>query len=760
MMFLRLAVVLCFTIAMVGCQQQVHQLPGPLPTPLQTGEGAAAPRVSGPVIAQPPPAPQAVISRGTGPAPETAGQPEVGTGQITLDFVDTDVREITRTVLGQLLRVTYTIDPAVHGTGTIQTAGPVSREKALELLGSVLSQNGAVLNVSNGIYRVTNSTAAGQTPNLVGGDRVSAGTAIVQLHYASAADLATVLQPFVTPGGKIVADPHRNVLAISGDAATRNSLVDVARAFDTDALAGKSFALFPVNSDDPEKVAEQLNRALQTGEKGALANVVQVVPMNRVNAVLVVSSQPQYINDVRRIFALVNRVSHETVRTWHVYYVRNGQSGDLEYVLQRAFTPDNVTSPGETGTRQLGSTVPGLTLGQGGGAMGGGMQGGAFGGGMGAGTIGGGGVGGVGGIGGTQYGGGTPAPQIGSNLQQTGQANAAAPATQALSPEEKGPPKDTIRIIANRMNNALLIYATPQEYRMIEAMLNKIDILPLQVEIDAVIAEVDLTDQLQYGVQFFFKSGGLSGILSQNSTSTGLPLSASFPGFVLEKTAGAVQYTLSALQSVTNVRVLSSPQITVLDNETATISVGDQVPYLTQTASILTATTSTGTTVANTIAYENTGVILQVIPRVNSGGLVTLDIAQEVSQPVTTTTSTIGSPTFADRSVKSRVVVHDGQTIGLAGLISDNDSRINGGVPFIKNIPLIGSVFSNQDNNRIRTELLVLLTPHVDYDQRAVQELTEDLRVSLMGPALVPKQLTTLKPTGSADPNMYLFGGH
>ncbi len=758
MMFLRLAVVFVLTIGVVGCQQQVHQAPGPPPTPLQPGAGAPAPRVSGPVIAQQPLPPQAAISPGVRQAPEGGAPTEVGGGQITLDFVDTDVREIARTVLGQLLRVTFTIDPAVHGTGTIQTAGPVSREKALQLLGTVLSQNGATISVSNGIYRVTSSTAAGQTPNLVGGDTVSAGTAIVRLRYASAADLATVLQPFVTPGAKIVADAQRNVLAISGDAVTRNSLVDVARAFDTDALAGKSFALFPVNSDDPGKVADQLNRALQTGEKGALANVVQVIPMERVNAVLVVSSQAQYINDVRRIFALVNRVSHETVRTWHVYYVRNGQSGDLEYVLQRAFTPDNVTSTGETGTRQLGSTVPGLQLAQGGGAMGGGMMGGGTAGGFGTG-IGGGTPGGLTGGGGTQYGGTTPSPQISPTGQQTGQTgNAAAPATQALSPEEKGPAKDTIRIIANRTNNALLIYATPQEYRMIEAMLNKIDILPLQVEIDAVIAEVDLNDALQYGVQFYFKSGGLSGILSQNSS--GLPLSANFPGFVLEKTSGAVQYTLSALQNVTNVRVLSSPQITVLDNETATISVGDQVPYLTQTASVLSGTTTVGTPIVNSIAYENTGVILQVIPRVNSGGLVTLDIAQEVSEPVSTTTSSIASPTFADRSVKSRVVVHDGQTIGLAGLISDNDSRTNGGLPFVKDIPLIGTVFSNQNNSRMRTELLVLLTPHVDYDQRAVQELTEDLRVSLSGPALVPNQLRTLPASGSPDPNMYLFGGH
>ena len=634
----------------------------------------------------------------------------------------------------------------------------MSREKALELLGTVLAQNGAALSVVGGVYRVTGNAVTALSPNLVGADKVGAGTAVVPLRYASAADLATVLEPFLTPGSKIVPDPSRNVLVITGDAVTRNSLEQVARAFDTDMLAGKSFALFPISSDDPEKVADELNKALLTGEKGALANLVRIVPMDRVNAVLVISSQPRYIDDVRRIFALVDRVSQQTVRAWHVYYVRNGQSGDLENVLQRAFTPDNVTSTGQSDTRRLGSTVPGLQLSQGGGGGGGGT----FGGGIGAGGgMGGGGGGTVGAAGGGTLSTGTGATSTATGAggdQSSRQANAAAPATEALSTPEKAPSKEMIRIIANRTNNALLIYATPQEYKMIDAMLNKIDILPLQVEIDAVIAEVDLNDQLQYGLQFYFHNGGLSAILSENST--GLPLSANFPGFVLAKAAGAAQYTLSALQAVTNVRVLSSPQITVLDNETATIEVGDQVPYLTQTASILSGASAAGAPIVNSISYETTGVILQVIPRVNSGGLVTLDIAQEVSQPVTTTTSTIGSPTFADRSVKSRVVVHDGQTIGLAGLISDNDSRTNGGLPYVKDVPLIGTLFGNQNNLRVRTELLVLLTPHVDYDQRAVQNLSEDLRRSLNASALVPQQLKTLMPTGSADPNIRLRGEH
>ena len=318
MTFFRLALAVMVMVGVAGCQKEINEVLQPLSPAPQNGEGAATPRVSGPVIAQRPPTPQPAVAPGVKTNAETAPRSEAGAGEVTLDFVDTDVREIARTVLGRLLKVTYTIDPAVHGTGTIQTAGPVSREKAIELLGTVLAQNGAALSVVGGVYRVTGNAVTALSPNLVGADKVGAGTAVVPLRYASAADLATVLEPFLTPGSKIVPDPSRNVLVITGDAVTRNSLEQVARAFDTDMLAGKSFALFPISSDDPEKVADELNKALLTGEKGALASLVRIVPMDRVNAVLVISSQPRYIDDVRRIFALVDRVSQQTVRAWHV----------------------------------------------------------------------------------------------------------------------------------------------------------------------------------------------------------------------------------------------------------------------------------------------------------------------------------------------------------------------------------------------------------------------------------------------------------
>ncbi len=286
-------------------------------------------------------------------------------------------------------------------------------------------------------------------------------------------------------------------------------------------------------------------------------------------------------------------------------------------------------------------------------------------------------------------------------------------------------------------------------------MLRKVDILPLQVRIDAVIAEVDLNDNLSYGTQFFF-SAGINGALSYLAPGASTPpggfpgFSSGFPGFVLSG-PGGTSAALAALQAVTKVKVLSSPEIMVLDNEAARLLVGQLVPYLSSSSQ----STVGNSAVINSVDYRETGVITDVTPRVNSGGLVTLDISQEVSGVVqgAVTTPGLSSPTFSDRSVTSRVVVQDGQTVGLAGLITDNSSRQNQGIPFLKDIPLIGLLAGQQTNARTRTELLVLITPHVIHDQRDARSLTEDLRDQLINAATVPADLGHLPPSGSPDPS-------
>ena len=714
---------------------------------------AAPPRVSG-AIPVDRTRERAFTTQGVAEEPALAPPPTPGAGaqagDITLNFVDTDIREIARTILGTTLKLNYTIDPNVHGTASIDTGTPLPRSALLPTLETLLNANGATLVERNGVFAVI-PIAVGNTTNPVfGANAVGAGTQVVPLRYAAARDLAKVLEPYVAEGGKITADAGRNALLVSGDAPVRQTLVSLVRAFDIDILAGQSYALFPVGDGNPGQLAGELDKVFQSQGEGPLGGLVRVLPMERVNAVLVVSSQPRYIDAAKRFVGLMNRVEDATARAWHVYYVQNGQSADLELLLQRAFTPRNVSPTGAP----PGSTAPGaeqLSIG-GGRPPGGGTTG--FGG---AGSTAG--LGGAGGGAGVATGAPGAAGGLGAGIPPppTAAAEGAPPATEPLSTETGAgggaAPENRMRIIANRRNNALLIYATPSEYAVIEGMLRKIDIIPLQVLIEATIAQVELNDSLQYGTQFFFgvtgahinsTLGPLGGLPAINSLN--FPSTRSF--FTLSRQPN---FALSALAAVTKVKVLSAPQVMVLDNEPARIQVGQQVPVLTGTA---TSTLAANAPVVNSVDYHSTGVIMQVTPRVNSGGLVALDIAQEVSDVAAAATNTVaGSPTFDDQTFRTRVVVQDGQTIGMAGLIRDNVSKDNSGIPFLKDIPILGTLASTQSNSRMRTELLVLITPHVVHDQRDARALTEDLRSQLIGASLVPQQLQRTGVPGLANPN-------
>jgi general secretion pathway protein D len=726
---------------LAGCQDRPSETLAPLP-PESLSANAAAPRTSGVVgdTARRPPS-LVSVAPGLPASPAAVGRAasvEPGGADVTLNFADADIREVARTILGSILGVTYTIDPSVHGTTTVSTPKPVSRTQALAILQNVLAQNGATIIQSGSLYQVLPISAGATSPlwSGIGGD--NAGASLVQLRYAVAKDLVKVLEPFVSQGGKIAALPAQNAVLVTGDPIARASLVSLVQSFDVDVLAHQSYAVFPVTAGTPDKAADELRQALQADG----GNLVKVVAMARVNAVLVVASEPRYIDDARRVFGVIDATQNATERNWHVYYVQNGESGDLELLLQRAFTPDHVTSTGASDTKRLPPATPASLATQPGSSSGGSLPG------LGSNTATSGTTGATttgGGIG--QSGESTLLAQLnGGGDADGGGGDAASPATQPLS-APGADDQNRIRIIANRKNNALLIYATPSEYAVIQGMLQKVDIIPLQVQIDATIAEVTLNNNLQYGTQFFFQNGGLSGALSQSASTA---FSPNFPGFVLAK---STQFALNALQDVTTVKVLSSPQLTVLDNEQASMEVGDEVPYISQTSQ---STDESSAPVINSVNYQQTGVILQVVPRVNTGGLVSLDIDQEVSTPESTTSSTIQSPTFSNRSVRSRVVVQDGQTIGLAGLISDNDSRENAGLPIIKDIPLLGSFFGNQNNMRQRVELLVLITPHVVYDQSIARDLTEDLREKLSNAAFVPQDLQDTPVGSSSEPNAVL----
>jgi general secretion pathway protein D len=743
-----LVATLAISSVLAACTPPAHEPLTPLP-PVASGMGVAAPRVNG-GVGTPEAVPLPQVSYGTATAtrsPVTPARPGTGTGTISLNFADTDIQAVVDQILGKLLRVNYAIDPAVHGTVTLQTARPIARSQLLSTLQVLLSQDGATLLQSGALYRVVPAAAA-TAPGLAGGTE-SAGSVVLPLHYAAADSLAKILQPYVGHSGSVIAGPGSNALVISGEPVAREALVALAQAFDVDALAGQSYALLPVSSGGAKEFASALQDAFRSQRGEALASVVRAVPMERINSVLLIASQRRYIDDARRIYEMVARRWRQSVRSWHVYYLQNSRADDVAYLLQQAFTPDNITArpTRETGQQnaELSSQFGGMAAG-GAAAPSTGITGGT------PNTT-------PGGIGlamtGTQA------------VQSTGPAAApqdiadASPLLGGLSATTGSNSPDAIRIIADTQNNAVLVYSTPHEEDSILAMLHKIDILPLQVRIDATIAEVTLNSALQYGTQWFFKSGGVNGVLSAASGSLGpatlaaAQLSTNFPGFVVGgNDQGGAPFVINALQQVTTVHVLSSPEIMVLDNQPASLMVGSLVPYLTATT---TSTLTANAAITNSINYQPTGVIMRVTPRVNSGGLVTIDVQQEVSSVASTTTtvpggSGINSPTFNQREVVSRVVVQDGQTVGLAGLITDSISRGNQGIPWLKDVPILGLLAGQQNNQRSRTELLVLITPHVMHNQQDARALTQDLRDELANAAALPQEVKQLPPMGSADP--------
>jgi general secretion pathway protein D len=319
----------------------------------------------------------------------------------------------------------------------------------------------------------------------------------------------------------------------------------------------------------------------------------------------------------------------------------------------------------------------------------------------------------------------------------TGVNTPPAPPTPDVNQQQAGAQALGPQIIADTHSNTLLVVSTDAEYAKIEPAIRRLDVMPMQVLIEATVAEVTLNDTLEYGTQFFLAHQGNRAILTnaqspstvnmgdKNLTLFGSTMASNFPGFAIARAIGSTQFAIQALKEVTNVKVISSPKLLVIDRQQARLEVGDLVPIISQTAE---STFTAGAPIVNSVQYQQTGVILTVTPRVNAGGLVTLDIDQSVSQVINTTSSSINSPTFQQRKVTSRVAVQDGETISLAGLIQDNRTEGNTGIPFLNEIPLLGHLFSTKTNKDERTELLVLLTPRVVYDQQQARALTEELR--------------------------------
>lgn len=621
----------------------------------------------------------------------------------TLNLVNVSIGAAAKVVLGDILGRNYVVDPKVKGTITVQTSQPVEKSQLIDIFESALSANGAAIVESNGLTKVVPAATALQSgPSISigttqqGGDSLGTGTQIVPLRYVSAAEMERILEPLAPPGSIVRADVQRNIIVLSGTASARKNMLDTIAIFDVDWMRGMSFALVPVKTEDPDAMALELDAVFATGPEKPLDGIVQFIPNKRLRSVLVISAERKYLRRAVAWIKKLDRAAHSNEKKMVVYNIKNRQAEELAVLIEQIFTNRR------PGRNQTGSEVAPTETPQAVGTPRSPTTGGILGD-----TI-------------NPTRPSTPTAGTGAQNpqpQQTEERQAASEAGAAIAGREP-----RIRIVPDSANNAILVYAAPNDHDRIKRIIGHLDVTPHQVLLEATIAEVTLTDQLKFGLKWFFNAQGNRFTLTDVATGAVAP---TFPGFSYFFSSPRIRVALDALNKVTDVNVISSPSLMVLDNRKAILQIGDQVPITTSTA---TGVITPNAPIVNTVEYRDTGVILTVTPRIAEGGRVNLEIEQEVSNVVATTTSQISSPTIQQRRIKTTVVVNDGSSLALGGLIQDRTDNNKTQLPVLGDIPILGNVFKQRDDTDRRTELLIVITPRVVRDQVEARKVTDEFR--------------------------------
>ncbi|HAZ42500.1 MAG TPA: type II secretion system protein GspD, partial [Methylococcaceae bacterium] len=686
-------------------------------------------------------------------------------GKYTLNFDDADLNEVAKTILDETLKINYIISPKVSGRVTLQTTRALAEEELIPTLETLLRLNGAVLIKDNDMYRIEPEAGGivGAPGAKIGtpGQRIPPGfqLRIIPLRYVGAQEMQKILEPLMPPKSIIRVDTTRNMLWVAGSSEELATVLDTVQLFDVDFMSGMSVGIYPLTNVEPALIATEIQKIIGDTNKGPLAGLVKILPIDRLNSILAITPQPRYLEEIASWVGRLDRYSPNRMGSIHVYRLQNvdaielaktlsnifgGRSGSGSSAsLRPGFQNSNIgassgSTPGGGGSGfsnsagDLGSSPSGdLGMGSSSGSMGSSMGpnygaesatgsgSSGFGGGSTSGydsSGGSGGSGSSGGFGSSGGGSGSSGGGFGSSggLGRGTQQNRSSQATNI----------GNIRIVADPANNALIITAKYQEYQEIETVIKELDILPLQVLIDATIAEVVLTDNLQYGIKWYFNQGNYAGGLGIQSifgsSSDSLAGAASQAGLTYFMNFGKeVKVLLQAEADKGKVNIVSSPSVMVQNNQEAAMRVGDQVPILTGqygnfTGGAATTTTNPVYSSYNSVQYRDTGVLLNVRPRVNSGGLVSMDIIQNVSNVnEAKQISGISSPTITQRQIKSNVSVQNGETLVLGGLIQENTGNAKAGIPLLYELPVIGDLFGKTTMTTTRKELVVLLTPRI-----------------------------------------------
>ncbi len=624
---------------------------------------------------------------------------------VTLNFENASLPEFLRVVFESILNENYLLAPGINGVVTLHTTRPVTPDTVLPIVEAVLEQNGAALIRDEGLFRIlplgeaasaANSPAVGRYPS---SSRKGYSIQVVPLQHVAASELEGILAPFVPEGSSVSIDRTRNVLILSGPKFRLDDLLATVRTFDVDWLSGMSFGMFRLEYADAVSVVEEIETIIDSGGNTPLAGIVRVMPIERINGVLVITHRPEHIDAIQTLIREFDwGLEGAAGRRLFVYELENGKAENIASVLQQIYGQKELeaSSSGELAVPGAASSVfrraetvsrppplPGQATG---------MR-----------AV-------------------RPATPATTALPGSNATESAAEAGDGISAESA----QQVTIIADQDNNAILVMASPQDYHAIEATIRRLDISPRQVLIEATIAEVTLSNGLTYGVRWFLENEDWE--LGVNAPA---PANASGPGlaFAFFDATSDLKAFFDVLATQSDVKFLSTPQVMVLDNQTANIRVGDQIPVTTRSSQ---STTNPDAPIVTEVQFRDTGTLLTVTPRINAGGQILLEISQEVSIPgASPAIGGGGNVSIAQRTINSSVIVQSGQTVVLGGLILETTSNGKSGVPILMNIPGLGALFSTNSTDTLRTELIITVSPRVIEDPREMEKVTEELRLRM-----------------------------
>jgi general secretion pathway protein D len=636
------------------------------------------------------------------------------TGQVTISFNDVDAKEAAKTVLEDILNQSHVIDPKVEGKITIHSPKPVAPKDALRLLETGLQQVGAVVVIRNGVhYVMPRGQGVTEAPNAIvpAGKGGAAGysSRAVQLRHIAATEMAEILKGSAKDTGVRV-DGARNLLILSGTSAEHDAWMETVRTFDVDWLANRSVGVFKITSQQADGMVKSLTEVMRN--ENVDQQMVRFTTIDATNSVLAVAKTPEALKTVRQWVKRLEATGAQQQQLFS-YQMKYAQAKDVAPVLAKIFGTSQ-TNGGDGGDKlaSLGSSPTKASM--------------------------------------SNKGGSSTNASVATNSSANGASSVSAsmsagpssgvqvqpangaPATsltgartfQTSGGSSDGSGSPAMRIIPNEGTNTLLIYATDAEYDRVKNVLRTVDVPQRQVLVEATIIEVALTDDMRYGVQYYLSSHmkGLP-IEVALSNSGSKNIAPTLPGFGLSL-ASPAKVVIDALNDVTTINVVSAPNVMVLNNQSARLVVGDQIPIATKSSQ---DPLQGNNVIVNTIELRDTGVIFEVTPRINSSGSVLLDIVQEVSSVKRSADATL-TPTISQRKLSSSVTVDNGETIVLGGLFSTQGQVSRSGFPGLSGLPVVGAAFGTTNDVTARTELVVLISPKIIDNRFEARAVTNEVR--------------------------------